>query len=251
MTPITRKVRTLTSPPAQHNTSNNSDDDFVVHFSSKIEKIRTTTASAPAPEIVIRSTAATPRFRPVDAAKILSLLSRTPAKHCLLDPVPTWLVEHVAVIHAPVLSLMCNASLRFGQFPDWHKHTVVVPRLKKTLLDSDDLNSYRPISNLSFISKLVDRVALRVDLSIMQNAINCFRSRSLPTDSSTVAYWVCCRQRHERYHRSVDDGTVLSLTSWTISSVYRWRHSRCSRSTRPECGVQYSYCWPRHPAGSA
>ena len=44
-------------------------------------------------------------------------------------------------------------------FPDFHKHAVVFPRLKKPSLDVNDLNSYRPISNLSFVSKLVERVA--------------------------------------------------------------------------------------------
>jgi len=71
--------------------------------------------------------------------------------------VPTWLVKRIAVILSPVLSLMCNAS----QFPDSHKHAVVFPRLKKPLLDSDDLNSYWPISNLSFISKLGESVVAR------------------------------------------------------------------------------------------
>jgi len=36
---------------------------------------------------------------------------------------------------------------------------VVWPRLKKITLDLDDLNSYRPISNLTFLSKVCERVA--------------------------------------------------------------------------------------------
>ena len=38
------------------------------------------------------------------------------------------------------------------------KLAIVAPRLKKPTLDADDVNSYRPISNLSFASKLVERV---------------------------------------------------------------------------------------------
>ena len=37
------------------------------------------------------------------------------------------------------------------------KHAIVSPRLKKPL-NPDDLNSYRPISNLNFISKTIERV---------------------------------------------------------------------------------------------
>ena len=39
------------------------------------------------------------------------------------------------------------------------KHAVVTPALKKTSLDATDVNNYRPISNLSFLSKLLERCA--------------------------------------------------------------------------------------------
>jgi hypothetical protein len=65
------------------------------------------------------------------------------------------------VVRAPVLNLMCNASLRSGKFPYLNKHAVVFPRLKNSSLNADDLNSYRQILNLSFVLKLVERVPAR------------------------------------------------------------------------------------------
>jgi len=59
---------------------------------------------------------------------------------------------------APVLSEMCNASLQSGDLPETQKSALVFPRLKKPTLDAEDPNSYRPISNLSFNSKFVERV---------------------------------------------------------------------------------------------
>ena len=53
---------------------------------------------------------------------------------------------------------MCNASLSSGTLPNSQKHATVHPLLKKPKLDPDNLNSYRPISNLTFTSKLVERV---------------------------------------------------------------------------------------------
>jgi len=53
---------------------------------------------------------------------------------------------------------MCNASLQSGNLPVTQKSAIVFPRLKKPTLDADDANSYRPISNLSFASKFVERV---------------------------------------------------------------------------------------------
>jgi len=57
---------------------------------------------------------------------------------------------------APLLCAMCYASLKSAVMPV--SQNVVYPRLKKATLDPDDPSSYRPISNLSFISKLVERV---------------------------------------------------------------------------------------------
>ena len=42
--------------------------------------------------------------------------------------------------------------------PASQKHALVRPLLKKSTLDPDDLCSYRPISNLTFVSKMVERV---------------------------------------------------------------------------------------------
>ena len=41
--------------------------------------------------------------------------------------------------------------------PSDMKHALVTPLLKKTGLDGNDIKNYRPISNLSFVSKLLER----------------------------------------------------------------------------------------------
>ena len=56
----------------------------------------------------------------------------------------------------PVITMMINLSLRCGTFPDDWKFADVKPRLKKT--DAEALfSNLRPISNLSFASKLTER----------------------------------------------------------------------------------------------
>ena len=42
--------------------------------------------------------------------------------------------------------------------PDAEKHAIVTPILKKADLDPDNIKSYRPISYLSFVSKLIERL---------------------------------------------------------------------------------------------
>lgn len=62
---------------------------------------------------------------------------------------------------APVLSSIINLSLSSAMFPQTFKHAIVTPLLKKPGLDKESLSNYRPISNLSFVSKLTERVVLQ------------------------------------------------------------------------------------------
>ena len=49
-------------------------------------------------------------------------------------------------------------SLRESIFPKSLKTALIRPLLKKTGLDSDILKNYRPVSNLTFISKVIEKV---------------------------------------------------------------------------------------------
>jgi len=78
---------------------------------------------------------------------------------CCLDPAPKWLVKQLLPLLAETLAKICNASFSEEIFPDSLKQAIVRTRLKKPTLNPNDLNSYRPISNWSFLSKVVERVA--------------------------------------------------------------------------------------------
>ena len=69
---------------------------------------------------------------------------------------PTPLMVECLDALLPVITMMINLSLRCGTFPDDGKFADVKPRLKKT--DAEALfSNLRPISNLSFASKLTER----------------------------------------------------------------------------------------------
>ena len=51
-----------------------------------------------------------------------------------------------------------NASLDQGIFPSLFKKSLVHPLIKKDNLDADVFVNYRPISNLSFLSKTLERI---------------------------------------------------------------------------------------------
>ena len=96
-------------------------------------------------------------FEPIDATTVQRLLSHAACKSCELDPVPTWVVQKFAVELSPFISALFNASMRSGVFPASQKLASITPVLKKASLDPLDLSNYRPISNLTFLSKLLER----------------------------------------------------------------------------------------------
>jgi hypothetical protein len=139
-----------------------SADEFADYFVNKIAEIRQSTVTAPPPIIAGRTVAhKLDSFSPITPEEVMLLLNRSSNKQCILDPIPTWLLKSVSSHIAPVIATMCNKSFAQSVFPDLHKKAVVRPLLKKPNLDTSDLASYRPISNLSFISKTLERLVSR------------------------------------------------------------------------------------------
>ena len=59
----------------------------------------------------------------------------------------------------PFLTTMVNTSLMQSQLPASQKQAIVTPRLKRSGLDPSDIANFRPVSNLTFMSKVVERAA--------------------------------------------------------------------------------------------
>ena len=56
---------------------------------------------------------------------------------------------------------MCNKLMQEGCLPASQKHAIISPIIKKAGMDAEDLKSYRPISNLTYMSKLIERMVYR------------------------------------------------------------------------------------------
>ena len=79
------------------------------------------------------------------------------------DPLPTRLLKNNIDVLALFLVELFNRSLTLGVVPTAFKLAYITPQLKKVDLDLDpaDAGSYRPISNLSVLSKLLERLVAR------------------------------------------------------------------------------------------
>lgn len=77
---------------------------------------------------------------------------------CALDPLPTALVKANMASLGPLITTIINQSLQSGYVSSSLKLAIIKPQLKKPNLDTQDLANYRPISNLPFLSKVLEKV---------------------------------------------------------------------------------------------
>uniref|UniRef100_A0AAZ1Y2P9 Reverse transcriptase domain-containing protein n=1 Tax=Oreochromis aureus TaxID=47969 RepID=A0AAZ1Y2P9_OREAU len=142
-------------------------NDFMNFFTNKIlifrEKI---TNNHPTDVILSTATFSTidvklGSFSPIDLSELTSIITSSKPSTCLLDPIPTKLLKEVLPLINSSILKMINLSLIIGYVPQAFKLAVVKPLLKKPSLDPAVLANYRPISNLPFISNILERVVVK------------------------------------------------------------------------------------------
>ena len=99
------------------------------------------------------------QFEPVTDELIRELILKSPTKSCMLDPIPTSLTKQCLDALVWLITFIVNASLSTGIVPPQFK-AIVTPLLKKPGLDINDMKNFRPVSNLSFLSKILEKVVL-------------------------------------------------------------------------------------------
>jgi len=144
---------------------------FGQFFVSKIDTIR---SALDASDLELKPDLTLPlasfsSFSPVIVPEISSLILSCSSKSSPLDPIPTFLLKHCLHVLAPSITHLINMSLTNGVFPSAMKLAHVTPLLKNHTLDADRLENYRPISLLSFLSKLLERVVARQIVAYLES----------------------------------------------------------------------------------
>uniref|UniRef100_A0A672SSK0 Reverse transcriptase domain-containing protein n=1 Tax=Sinocyclocheilus grahami TaxID=75366 RepID=A0A672SSK0_SINGR len=160
-------VERLTNPPNQIASEMLSDskcNEFASFFSEKINNIRKAISTSPSyaevrhirPQYQKEDTMSA--FEEIDSKILEEIVQHLKSSTCYLDTLPTYFFKRVLnCLEADLLEVV-NASLLSGTFPNSLKTAVVKPLLKKRNLDNTILSNYRPISNLPFIGKIIEKV---------------------------------------------------------------------------------------------
>src|SRR6218665_2956117 len=176
--------------------------DFLAMITTKTENLRASTADSP-PPFFASTDSIFDGFRPILETYLRRLLISCNLKSCELDPLPPFIIVDVVDDIAPFLLYLFNRSLSEGYLPDSQKQALVFPTLKKPNLDPNLCQNYHPISNLSFLSKTLERlVSLQLLPYIEQSGL-------LPPSQSGF-----------RAHHSTET-VLLSLLSDIYSAVDR------------------------------
>ena len=113
-------------------------------------------------------------FRPTSREEVMKLITDSPSATCDLDAIPTKFLKESDVLEKlidPIVEVI-NESLRSGIVPSAMKSAIIKPLLKKSTLDKNLMKNYRPVSNLSFISKLLEKcVATRITEHMKDNSL--------------------------------------------------------------------------------
>ena len=92
---------------------------------------------------------------------LLKILKSSPSKSCDLDPIPASLGKECTDVLITPITKIVNYSIKESSFPNCFKLAYVTPFQKKLSLDRNIFKKYRPVSNLSFISKLIEKVVAK------------------------------------------------------------------------------------------
>ena len=136
-------------------------------------------------------------FPPATIQEVKEFEMKAPNKSCSLDPIPMSLVKSCIDELPPSLASIVNCSLQSAVFPSTFKEAIVTPLLKKPSLDCKALKNYRPVSNLNFVSKVIEKIVVRRLHDHIEENNLCSKFQSTYCPGHSTAY----TQRHHQISR--------------------------------------------------
>ena len=193
---------------------------FIKHLTNKVEKPRANIASEHITSTLVTGTTAATlsSFEKVSQLTVKECILSSAPKSCKLDPIPSKLLIECLDYILPSLTDLFNSSLVSGTFPQCFKSALVTPILKKRCLDHNDLNKYRPVSNLCFIAKILEKLVLS-QVSSYLNSHNHYNACQLAYRPGNSIETALLKVVNDMF-LSLDIGNISILTLLDFSSVF-------------------------------
>lgn len=152
-------------------------NNFMVYFTEKIDKLRSkfskeTDISSLVAEGNVNENLVT--FEKATRDEILQIVSSFGIKCSPDDPIPANLLKQNAEFFIPFWTELVNISLSQGSM-DCLKGAILKPLIKELdeKIDRDNYKNYRPVSNLLFVGKLIERVvSIRLNKHMTDNNLH-------------------------------------------------------------------------------
>ena len=176
-----------------HQSSQQLAEDFNDFFINKISDIRAGLNNTEAASVEDRELSCSfTDFEIPSHAYIVEVLGSLTPKTCDLDPIPTSVLKQHVLELAPTIARIVSASLASGEFPSSLKTSIVRPKLKKPDLDSEIYQNYRPLANISFISKVIEGKTVEKQWKNRGPAFNISICEKSLTRTSVHGCWSPC-----------------------------------------------------------
>ena len=91
---------------------------------------------------------------------VLRYMRETRKTCCSLDLINVSKLGEAYESAAPAVGAIINSSLDEGHCMASEKRGLIRPYLKKIGLDGNDLSNYRPVTNITHLSKIIERAML-------------------------------------------------------------------------------------------
>jgi len=109
---------------------------------------------------------------PASDCDVRRVISELPCKSCDINEVPSFIYKYFSDMMSPILAAFFNESSEIGIFPERLKLARVVPVYKSG--DKLNVTNYRPISTLSFLSKVFEKLMYKRLMSYLcSNSVIC------------------------------------------------------------------------------
>ena len=151
-------------------------------------------------------------------SEVRSTILKSTNASCDLDPFPTRLLKHyIDDLIVPITAII-NLSMREGVVPPDFKQALVTPLIKKKILCRNEFKNCRPISNLSFLSKILEKIVAKrlnahMEEHLLSNHVQSAYKRFHSTETALLKI-------HNDIICNMDNGKVTALTLLDLSAAF-------------------------------